>query len=94
MSEEKSRHPGSAVLVWWRSAAKDKEGFGTLTSLIDHLNEESEVRGRIFLKRLKTPEWKGQYGFRLRSHGHKPNRVKLEAIYLRNLVMAATPTQS
>jgi hypothetical protein len=73
-----SSHPGSAILGWWEQAPKDEEGYANLVELVDVLNVHTEVRGPTFLRNTTKPEWKNRFGFSVKFHDWKPNKIRIE----------------
>lgn len=72
-------HPGSAVLQWWQQTPKDENGYAPLSSLIQVLEERTEIRGIAFIKRLSSsPSWEQEHGWSLELHPWRPNRVKVK----------------
>jgi hypothetical protein len=76
-SEMWSRHPASIILQWYAFAEKDEDGYAPLSSLVECLKVKCGIESPIFLERISSSEWQKNYGWRLKFHAWKPNRVKL-----------------
>lgn len=76
-NEKQSRHPGSVILEWYCFAAKDEDGYASLSSLVECLKEQCGIESPRFLKRVSSKGWLDTYGWRLKFHAWKPNKVKL-----------------
>ena len=76
---ETRRHPASVILAWYRLSDKDEEGYASLSSLVEYLKEQCGIEGRAFLKRISSEGWHAAYGWHLKFHPRKPNRVKMNS---------------
>lgn len=72
-----SRHPASIILQWYAFAEKDHEGYASLSLLLECLENKCGIKSRVFLERISSKKWQESYGWRLKFHPWKPNRVKL-----------------